>query len=381
MRNVPTFTLHGRWALRLHALSSLRRAYVGTLARRILRGRLRPGWRIYFETGVTYWREAMGYALGLGHVRMARRYLDVVQFAIPLMERIRIQPAEDQALPGRWFLPEKPQGTILYFHGGGFAFDVRSLDQLIVLVTVWTNAAVFVPTYRLAPEHPFPAQQEDALAAYRWLLRGGSDPLRLVLVGDSAGGNLALCLLRRLRREGLPMPAAAVCLSPWTDLANGGESMTANEPFDLIDRRMAAQWTAWYAEGRDPKDPEVSPLYADFAGFPPVYIQAGGAEIMIDMIRAYAKKARQEGADVTLDVWEHMIHNFQAFGDRMEESEEALGRIRDFVAAHMGSSSSGVPTGGVRSDETPSVVATAAKAGVDGPMDSRSRGNNDGKMR
>ena len=131
------------------------------------------------------------------------------------------------------------------------------------------------------------------------------------------------------------MPAGAVCLSPWTDLANGGASMAANEPFDLIDRRMVAQWTAWYAGGRDPKDPEISPFYADFAGFPPVYIQAGGAEIMIDMIRAYAEKARREGADVTLDVWDHMIHNFQAFGDRMEESEEALGRIREFVFARL----------------------------------------------
>ena len=134
------------------------------------------------------------------------------------------------------------------------------------------------------------------------------------------------------------MPAGAVCLSPWTDLANGGASMTANAPYDLIDRRMVAQWAAWYAPGRDSrdlKDPEISPLYADFTGFPPVYIQAGGAEILIDMIRAYAEKARREGADVTLDVWDHMIHNFQAFGDRMEESEEALGRIREFVMARL----------------------------------------------
>ena len=345
MRNVPTFTLQGPWVLRLHALSNLRRAYVGTLARRILRGRLRPGWRIYFETGVTYWRAAMGHALGLGHVRLARRYLDVLRFAIPLMAQVRVRPAGDQAPPGRWFLPEKPHGTILYLHGGGFIFDVQSLDQLIVLVTAWTNTAVFVPTYRLAPEHPYPAQQEDALAAYRWLLQGGTDPRRLALMGDSAGGNLVLCLLRRLHREGLPMPAAAVCLSPWTDLANGGESMAANEPFDLIDRRMVAQWAAWYTHGRDPKDPEISPLYGDFAGFPPVYIQAGGAEIMIDMIRAYAEKARREGADVTLDVWEHMIHNFQAFGDRMEESEDALGRIRDFVAARIGPDSSSASPG------------------------------------
>jgi len=335
MRNVPTFTLHGKWALRLRGLSGLRRAYFGTLARHIRRGRLRPGWRIYFETGIVYWREAMRHALGLGHVRLARKYLDVVRFAIPLLRWIRIRPAEGAAVPGRWFLPEKPQGTILYLHGGGFAFDVRSLDQLIVLVTVWTNTAVFVPAYRLAPEHPFPAQQEDALAAYRWLLDRGTDPRQLVLMGDSAGGNLVLCLLRRLQREGLPMPAGAVCLSPWTDLANGGASMAANEPFDLIDRRMVAQWTAWYVDGRDPKDPEISPFYADFAGFPPVYIQAGGTEIMIDMIRAYAEKARREGADVTLDVWEHMIHNFQAFGDRMEESEEALGRIREFVFARL----------------------------------------------
>ena len=238
-----------------------------------------------------------------------------------------------------------PRPILIFVHGGAFTGGDKHPPDTVFYdnIMLWAVANGMVGvniTYRLAPEHPYPAQQEDALAAYRWLLQGGTDPRRLALMGDSAGGNLVLCLLRRLHREGLPMPAAAVCLSPWTDLANGGESMAANEPFDLIDRRMVAQWAAWYTHGRDPKDPEISPLYGDFAGFPPVYIQAGGAEIMIDMIRAYAEKARREGADVALDVWEHMIHNFQAFGDRMEESEDALGRIRDFVAARIGPGSS-----------------------------------------
>jgi epsilon-lactone hydrolase len=329
--------------MRRHALAQLYGAYFGTLARRILRGRLRPGWRIYFEAGITYWREATRHAFSLGDLRLARKYLDTLQFDIPLLEWIRIQPAEDAPFRGRWFLPERPRGTILYLHGGGFAFDPRSLDQLVVLVAAWANAAVFAPAYRLAPEHPFPAQQEDALAAYRWLLRRGTDPSGLAVVGDSAGGNLCLCLLRDLRRAGLPMPAAAVCLSPWTDLANGGASMAANEPFDLIDRAMVAQWAAWYVQGRDPRDPEISPQFADFVGLPPIYIQAGGSEMLIDMIRDYADRARSQGADVTLEVWENMIHVFQAFGDRQEECEKALGRIRDFIAARLGSAGPPAP--------------------------------------
>lgn len=337
MRNVPTFTLHGRWWLRLRALAVLARAYWGTLARRIRRGQMRPGWRIFFEVGVVYWRNATRDALGFGDLRLAREYLDTVRFDIPFLQHVRILPAEDAPVTGRWFLPKKPRATILYLHGGGFAFDPRSLDQLIVLIAVWTGAAIYAPAYRLAPEHPFPAQQEDALAAYRWLLGRGTAPAQLAVVGDSAGGNLVLSLLAHLRQEGLPMPAAAVCLSPWTDLANGGASMAANAPYDLIGPDMVARWAAWYAKGRDPKDPELSPQYADTAGFPPIYVQAGGSEILIDMIRAYAEKAKREGADVTLEVWEHMIHNFQAFGDRQEESEKALYRIRDFIAARLAS--------------------------------------------
>ena len=335
MKNIPTFTLHGRWTLCLRGLWHLAAAYGGALARRAVRGQRLPGWRIYFEVGVGYWRRVMRYALGLGDVRLAREYLETIRFEIPLLDKIRIVPAEGAPIEARWFLPEKPEATILYLHGGGFAFAVTSLDQLIALVAHWTGAAVFTPGYRLAPEHPFPAQIEDALAAYRWLLQRGTDPARLALVGDSAGGNLVLCLLRRLGQLGLPMPAAGVCLSPWTDLANGGESMSANESFDLIDRGMLARWAAWYVRGRDPKDPDISPLYADFNGFPPIYLQAGGAEIMIDMIRAYAQKGRREGADVTLEVWEHMVHNFQAFGDRQQKSEDALGRIRDFIAGRL----------------------------------------------
>jgi acetyl esterase/lipase len=348
MRNIPTFTLHGRWAFRRRCLSRLARAYFGTLGRRIRHGRLRPGWRVYFEIGIAYWREATRYALGLHDLALARQYLDTLRFHIPFRGRIRIERAKDAPFKSRWFLPKKPRATILYLHGGGFVFDPRSLDHLAVLIAVWTDAAVFMPAYRLAPEHPFPAQHEDALAAYRWLLRRGVDPKRLVVLGDSAGGNLALCLLGHLSQEGLPMPAAAVCLSPWTDLANGGESMTANEPFDLIDRAMIAQWAAWYAEGRDPKDPEISPHYADVAGFPPVYIQAGGAEILIDMIKAYAARAKRDGADVTLEVWEHMNHNFQAFGDRMVESETALARIGAFIAARLGPDPSAASAGADR---------------------------------
>jgi len=154
-------------------------------------------------------------------------------------------------------------------------------------------------------------------------------------VGDSAGGNLALCLLRALRRTTLPKPAAAVCISPWIDLSNTGESITANQPFDIIDQEMIDRWSRWYVQGRDPKDPDISPLYADFAGFPPIYFQAGGAEILIDMIRAYCDRGLREGADIRFDVWEHMNHIFQIFGSHVPESKEALHRIGQFIATKM----------------------------------------------
>lgn len=186
--------------------------------------------------------------------------------------------------------------TVLYLHGGGYAYYSAAHQNLIALVTLAARARTFALDYRLIPEHPFPAQLEDALAAYRWLLQTGVAPERLVVAGDSAGGNLTLALLLALREAGLPLPALGVCLAPWVDVLNSGASMTANAPYDWVEKRMADR-----------------------------------AEILHDMIRAFADRAAQQGADVELEVWPDMPHDFQAFGEVVPESKAALDRIRQVI--------------------------------------------------
>ncbi len=198
-----------------------------------------------------------------------------------------------------------------------------------------TIVITFALDYRLIPEHPFPAQLEDAKAAYHWLVENGVDPKRLVVIGDSAGGNLVLALLLALRDSNEPRPALGICLCPWTDVNNSGESMTRNEKYDWVEKRMADKWAQWFLKGADPRNPLISPLYANLGGLPPLYIQAGGSEILYDMICAFAERARAQQANVKLDVWENMNHDFQAFGDATPSSREALRRIGEWVDRHV----------------------------------------------
>jgi epsilon-lactone hydrolase len=187
------------------------------------------------------------------------------------------------------------------------------------------------PDYRLTPEHHFPAQLEDALAAYRWLLKRGQDPGRLIVMGDSAGGNLVLAVLQALRDAHEPLPALGVCLSPWTDVESAYESMSTNEAYDWVNRAEVAQFRTWFVGEHSSTDPLVSPIHADLRGRPPLYIQAGCAEILIDMIRDFTSIAHEQGAQVELEVWEQMNHDFQAYGTAMPQSAQALRRLGQVI--------------------------------------------------
>src|SRR5438552_1164232 len=174
--------------------------------------------------------------------------------------------------------------TILYLHGGGYCIgSPRTHREFAARLARAADATVVLIDYRLAPEHPFPAAAEDATAAYRWLLGRGQAPARLVVAGDSAGGGLTVATLVSLRDQGVVLPAAAVCLSPWVDLEASGESMTTKAGADpLIDREGLDQMAAHYLGGADARTPLASPLYADLAGLPPVLIQVGTAEVLLD---------------------------------------------------------------------------------------------------
>jgi acetyl esterase/lipase len=216
-------------------------------------------------------------------------------------------------------------------HGGGYAFSIRAHDNLIAFIALAAQARTFALDYRLAPEHPFPAQLEDAQAVYHWLLSSGIAPQHIVVAGDSAGGNLALTLLLALRDAQQPLPRLAVCLCPWTDMDSSYRSMKENEPYDWIEQRMVVQWAEWFCRGTNPENPLVSPVHADLRRLPPIYIQAGDAELLIDMIRAFAGKAQEQGASVSLEIWKQMNHVFQAYGPIAQQSKEALQRIREVI--------------------------------------------------
>jgi len=241
---------------------------------------------------------------------------------------------------GEWISPANaPEDkAILYFHGGGFRIgSVASHRDLIAQVALASGCRVFAINYRLAPEHRFPAALDDALAAYRLMLDRGLKSHDIAFAGDSAGGNLVLAAMLALRERGLPLPISAVLMSPWTDLAATGTSYVSRAEADPIHQRpmILALAKDYLGEQGDPRDPQVSPLYADLAGLPPLLIQVGDRETVLDDSVMFADKARAAGVDVTLEVWDGMIHVFQMFGAELPEALQAIASIAQFLNRHL----------------------------------------------
>ncbi|QOZ28024.1 alpha/beta hydrolase [Bradyrhizobium sp. CCBAU 51753] len=223
--------------------------------------------------------------------------------------------------------------AILYFHGGGFRIgSVASHRDLIARLAEAAGCRVLAIDYRLAPEHRFPAALEDAQTAYRYLRDQGLRPADIAFAGDSAGGNLVLAAMVAARDAGDPLPAAAVLMSPWTDLAATGASYQSRAAADPIHQRamILALAKNYLGAGGDPRHPLASPLYADLAGLPPLFIQAGDRETVRDDATVLAAKAKAAGVDVELEVWDGMIHVFQMFPE-IPEAREAISRLAAFL--------------------------------------------------
>jgi epsilon-lactone hydrolase len=227
---------------------------------------------------------------------------------------------------------------VLFLHGGAFIIgSPRLYRHLTWRIADAAHARVLAVDYRLAPEHPFPAALEDALAAYKWLLADGADPRRIVIMGDSAGGGLVFSLMLRLRDEGCPLPAAAVALSPWTDLALTGDSLKSNASCDpLINGDDPPLFVADYLGGADPRAPYVSPLYGNLAGLPPTMIQVGSDEVLHDDAVRMADRMRTAGCQVELEVWARMPHVWHVFVPLIPEARRAIDRIGAFVREQTG---------------------------------------------
>ncbi|HMN71782.1 MAG TPA: alpha/beta hydrolase [Rhodoblastus sp.] len=228
-----------------------------------------------------------------------------------------------------------PDRIILFLHGGGFRIgSICSHRDLIQRLSQAAGASVLAVDYRLSPEHDFPAPVEDALAAYRWLLDQGFSARRIALAGDSAGGGLALSLMLATRAKNLPLPCAAFLMSPWTDMTASGASYARNAASDPLHQRAMILGMAkgYLGAAGDPRDPLASPLFADLRGLPPLLLQCGAPEVLVDDCRALADRARACGVEVETDIYEDMIHVFQSYAE-LAPAQTTLARAGAFLDA------------------------------------------------
>jgi acetyl esterase/lipase len=273
-----------------------------------------------------------------GTVEEQRANLSKVSRYARVPADVRCQRVSAQGVAAEWIeAPDAGEGVLLYLHGGAYALgSIDSHRELVARLARAARVRGLAIDYRLAPEHPFPAALDDAASAYRWLLAQGFDPSRIIVAGDSAGGGLALATLVALRDAGQRLPAGAVCLSPWTDLALSGESIQGKAHLDpLLSPESTERYARWYARDHERTHPLISPLYADLKGLPPLLIQAATDEILLDDGTRFAEAARRAGVEVTLSIWDGMFHVFQIVSF-LPETKEAVAQIAHFSAQVLG---------------------------------------------
>ncbi len=264
-----------------------------------------------------------------------RAAVEDVTSVFPLAPDVIVTPVDAGGVPAEWVAAPgaDPRRTMLYLHGGGYVIcSINTHRELASRLARAAAARVLLIGYRLAPEHPHPAAVEDAVTAYRWLLGRGASPARTVIAGDSAGGGLTVATLVALRDAGVALPAAGVCISPWVDMEGLGESMTTKADVDpMVQREQLVEMGKLYLGGKPPRTPLASPLYADLTGLPPLLIQVGTAETLLDDSTRLAGCALEAGVDVMLEPWEDMIHVWHIFATMLPEAREAIERVGAFV--------------------------------------------------
>lgn len=254
--------------------------------------------------------------------------------ANPLPPDVETSKVSANGVPAEWFsIPSSdPARVVLYLHGGGYV--IGSIDTHREFTARLARACagrVLSLDYRLAPENPFPAAVDDAVAGYRFLVGAGVSPSNIVIAGDSAGGGLTVATLLALKQAGDALPAAGVCLSPWVDLEGTGDSMVSRDALDpMVHKPGLQEMAAHYLQGKDARDPLASPLYADLTGLPPLLIQVGTSETLFDDATRLTTKATAAGVDVTFEAYDEMIHVFQVF-PMLPEALEATAKIGKFI--------------------------------------------------
>lgn len=246
----------------------------------------------------------------------------------------RIEPFQIGQIPAFWvFAPHATKHhVILFLHGGGFnAGSVHTHLDLMGRISKATQCYVLGIDYRLAPEHPFPAALDDCLYTYRWLVKNSCQAHRVAVIGASCGGGLALSLFLTLKLSGDPLPAAGVCLSPWVDLALESGSLDTNRDKDIVRKSRLRRAVEMYIRDQNPKNPLISPLHGDLRNLPPLLLQVGSRELLLDEVKALAEQIRHAGGNVVLEIWEDMIHCWQLYASRIPEGQDAIQRIASYV--------------------------------------------------
>lgn len=314
-------------------------AALGAAVRRIVRGPRVPSWDWSVELMVAALRTSVSRALSRPSGAIGR--IEEAGLAAPLPRVLRrlltVEPGRVGGVSGEWI--RRTDGrlvdrvTVLYFHGGGYLVGTPATQRAFTTRLTWAlHSETFVPAYRLAPGHRFPAAVDDARAVYLGLLELGVEPGRIVLAGDSAGAGLAAGAVLRLRDEGEPLPGGLLLFSPYADLEHTGASVTANAATDYLPIRENRP-NRWYLGDADPRHPWASPIYGDFTGCPPMLVFAGAREVLADDARRLVEAALRDGVDATLHMEPDMIHVWPAILGQHPATLRALARSSEWVSA------------------------------------------------
>lgn len=300
-----------------------------------------PSWQFRLIKTIFQIRRLLNPPTGMLDVEKARAEGDALAANFRTKIELTCIPVIANGVPAEWITTPATSAdrVILYLHGGSYnSGSIASHRSLAANIAHAAKTRALIIGYRLAPEDRFPAAVEDAKAAYRWLLENHFSADHIIIAGDSCGGGLALSLLISLRDEKQPLPAAAVCLSPWTNLACTGESWETNLKRDImIDPGELKKSAQLYLGETDPRTPFASPLYADLKGLPTILIQVGSEEILLSDATCFAKQAQAAGSKVTLLVWKDMQHEWHFAANILPEGRQAIEQIGQFIEAQLGS--------------------------------------------
>jgi monoterpene epsilon-lactone hydrolase len=270
-----------------------------------------------------------------------RQRLDEVGSVWPVADDVTLESVNCDGVPGEWSLASGSDASrlLIFFHGGGYCSgSILSHRRMVTEAGRAARMRTLAIGYRLAPEHPYPAARDDAMTAWRFVRGQGIAADHITVGGDSAGGNLAITLVNRLRAAGEPLPACVWLISPWTDLTMSGTTLDSKDAVDpIIHKGYLGELAEAYALGSvDRKNPLISPLFADLSGFPPMLIQVGSAETLLSDATRLAAAAGSFDVDVTLEIWPHMIHAWPLWNARLADGRQALVRAGAFIRARDG---------------------------------------------